>query len=151
MDKKNRFLTVGTQECALLCAVLGLLIAVLLLTVGFWKTLMLAVFFLIGLFIGGVKDKKGCISDLIDRWFGKRAEKVQATIIRPQTEKAAEEAEEAAEEAEEADEEEAEEADPEETDDGEDADENEETAAGEAEEAEEADESEADGEKNEQE
>jgi len=144
MDKKNRFLTVGTQECALLCAVLGLLIAVLLLTVGFWKTLMLAVFFLIGLFIGGVKDKKGCISDLIDRWFGKRAEKVQATIIRPQTEKAAEEAEEA-------DEEEADEADPEETDDGEDADESEETAAGEAEEAEEADESEADGEKNEQE
>ena len=133
-NKKNKFLTVGTQECALLCGLLGLLIAVLLLTIGFWKTVMLVVFFLVGLFIGGVADKKACISDLIDRWFGKRAEKVQV-VVHPKAEKAAAAAEAEAEEneAEEAETEEAED-EPEAADADEPAETSEETDVPEAEE-----------------
>ena len=37
--KKPAILTVGTPQCAVACAVLGAVIAVLLLTIGFWKTL----------------------------------------------------------------------------------------------------------------
>ena len=153
-NKKSKFLTAGTQECALLCAFLGLLIAVLLLTVGFWKTLMLALFFLCGLFIGGVRDKKACISNLIDRWFGKRVEKVPANVIRAQTEKAeaAADAEEAEAEEEAEEDEEAEEADAE-TVEAEDAEETEpeEAAAAETEKTEEADDGEATEEEKEQE
>ena len=57
-DHKPSFLTVGTPQCAAFCGALVLVFAVLLLTVGFWKTLLLAVFVLLGLFIGGVKDKQ---------------------------------------------------------------------------------------------
>ena len=57
-DNKPSFLTVGTPQCAAFCSILVLVFAVLLLTVGFWKMLLLGIFALVGLFIGGVKDKE---------------------------------------------------------------------------------------------
>lgn len=70
-DKGSRpqILTPGTSACALFCGLLGVLIAVLLLTIGFWKTLMIAVFFLAGAFIGGVGDKKAFISGQAEKYF----------------------------------------------------------------------------------
>ena len=55
--KKPAILTVGTPQCAVACAVLGAVIAVLLLTIGFWKTLFITLCILAGLFVGGVSDK----------------------------------------------------------------------------------------------
>lgn len=51
----------GTRLSALFYAVLGLIVAVLLLTIGFWKTLLIVLCCLVGAFIGGVKDKRAFI------------------------------------------------------------------------------------------
>ena len=60
MDKKNFFsqiFTPGTVPCALFGMAVGLLFAVLCLTIGVGKALLIGVFCLIGAFVGGVKDK----------------------------------------------------------------------------------------------
>lgn len=66
---KPAFLTRGTSACALFCGLVGVVIAVLLLTIGFWRTLMIAVFFAAGAFIGGVGDKKAFISEKAEKYF----------------------------------------------------------------------------------
>ena len=61
MDLKtfvSQMLTPGTVPCTLFGAALGLIFAVLCLTVGVGPALLIALFCLIGAFIGGVKDKK---------------------------------------------------------------------------------------------
>ena len=61
MDLKtfvNQMLTPGTVPCTLFGMALGLIFAVLCLTLGVGPALLIALFCLIGAFIGGVKDKK---------------------------------------------------------------------------------------------
>ena len=61
MDLKtfmSQMLTPGTVPCTLFGAALGLIFAVLCLTVGVGPALLIALFCLIGAIIGGVKDKK---------------------------------------------------------------------------------------------
>ena len=63
MDLKtfvNQMLTPGTVPCTLFGMALGLIFAVLCLTIGVGAALLIALFCLIGAFIGGVKDKKTC-------------------------------------------------------------------------------------------
>lgn len=64
MDMKSFFaqmLTPGTGACALFGAIVGVVFAVLCLTIGVGKALLIGVFCLIGAFIGGVKDKKAFV------------------------------------------------------------------------------------------
>ena len=61
----SQMLTPGTAPCTLFGAAIGLVFAVLCLTIGLWKTLLIGVFCLIGAFIGGVKDKKGFIRGIV--------------------------------------------------------------------------------------
>ena len=68
MDWKSflsQMLTPGTRACALFGAALGLVFAVLCLTIGVGKTLLIGVFCLIGAFVGGVKDKAGFVRRVI--------------------------------------------------------------------------------------
>ena len=68
MDLKSFFsqmLTPGTGACALFGAVVGLIFAVLCLTIGVGKALLIGIFCLIGAFIGGVKDKAGFVRGII--------------------------------------------------------------------------------------
>ena len=68
MDRKNFFaqiFTPGTVPCALFGMAVGLLFAVLCLTVGVGKTVLIGLFCLIGAFVGGVKDKAGFIRKVI--------------------------------------------------------------------------------------
>lgn len=68
MDKKNFFaqiFTPGTVPCALFGMAVGLLFAVLCLTIGVGKTLLIGLFCLVGAFVGGVKDKPGFIRKAI--------------------------------------------------------------------------------------
>ena len=68
MDKKNFFaqmFTPGTVPCALFGMALGLLFAVLCLTVGVGKALLIGGFCLVGAFVGGVKDKMGFVRKVI--------------------------------------------------------------------------------------
>ena len=68
MDMKtfiSQMLTPGTVPCTILGAVLGVIFAVLCLTIGAGKALLIGLFCLIGAFIGGVKDKAGFIRKVI--------------------------------------------------------------------------------------
>ncbi|MCI7735746.1 MAG: DUF2273 domain-containing protein [Clostridiales bacterium] len=68
MDLKtfmSQMLTAGTRPCALFGALVGLIFAVLCLTIGVGKALLIGVFCLIGAFIGGVKDKAGFLKGII--------------------------------------------------------------------------------------
>lgn len=68
MDWKTfaaQMFTPGTRSCALFGAVVGCVFAVLCLTIGTGKTVLIGVFCLIGAFIGGVKDKAGFVRKTI--------------------------------------------------------------------------------------
>ena len=58
-------LTPGTVPCTLFGAAIGLVFAVLCMTLGVLKALLIGVFCLIGAFIGGVKDKMGFIKKIL--------------------------------------------------------------------------------------
>ena len=68
MDWKSftaQMLTTGTRACALFGAIVGLVFAVLCLTIGAGKALLIGVFCLIGAFIGGVKEKKAFVRRVV--------------------------------------------------------------------------------------
>ena len=62
----QQMFTLGTAACAAFCAVLGVIFAVLCLTIGPGPAVLIAVCFLIGAFIGGVRDKKAFIRDCLN-------------------------------------------------------------------------------------
>lgn len=68
-DFLKEMTVVGTPACALACTVGGVVIAALLLTIGLWKTLFVAAMALLGLFLGGVKDKHSFVRDLANKIF----------------------------------------------------------------------------------
>ena len=61
----SQILTIGTPACALFGAVIGIVFAILCLTIGVGKALVIGIFCLIGAFIGGVKDKAGFLKGII--------------------------------------------------------------------------------------
>ena len=65
----HEMLIVGTPECAIFSGAAAMVLALLLLTLGFWKTLLVAVIVCAGAFIGGVKDKKAFIARIVNRLF----------------------------------------------------------------------------------
>lgn len=95
---------IGTFECAAFCGVTALVVAVLILLLGFWQTVLVLAFLLLGLFLGGVKDKKNWLRNAINRLFPARqmtpykAEDVRINREEKTVEKAEEKTEEKAEE-----------------------------------------------------
>ena len=68
MDMKGfwtQLLTPGTRACALFGAAVGLVFAVLCLTIGVGKAAIIGLFCLVGAFIGGVKDKMGFVRKVV--------------------------------------------------------------------------------------
>ena len=68
MDLKSfasQMFTPGTVPCALFGACVGLVFAVLCLTVGVGKAVLIGLFCLVGAFIGGVKDKRGFVRKIV--------------------------------------------------------------------------------------
>ena len=53
--------TPGTPLCALVYAALGVILATLLLTIGFWRTLFIAVFAALGALAGGIGNKRDAV------------------------------------------------------------------------------------------
>jgi len=68
-DILREMLTWGTPACGLFCGICGIVLAVLLLTLGFWKTLFVAILCVIGVFVGGVKDKAECLKKIVNKIF----------------------------------------------------------------------------------
>lgn len=60
----KRVFTPGTVECAIACGIVGVLVALLLMWIGIWRTLLICVLVGIGVFIGGVKDKRAFLRRL---------------------------------------------------------------------------------------
>lgn len=58
---------IGTPECAIFFAVIAMVLAILFLAFGFWNTVLVALIMLAGAFLGGVKDKKQWLKNLINR------------------------------------------------------------------------------------
>lgn len=71
--KLNEFLkeltTLGTPACGLACGVMGVVLAALLLSVGFWRTLFIVLMCALGVFLGGVKNKSDFIKGVVNRLF----------------------------------------------------------------------------------
>ena len=61
--------TPGTPLCALAYAALGVILATLLLTIGFWRTLFIAVFAALGALAGGICNKRDAVRGAINRSF----------------------------------------------------------------------------------
>lgn len=60
---------IGTPECAVFSAAVAMVLGLLLLWIGFWKTLFIFCLMAVGAFIGGVADKREWLRDLINRLF----------------------------------------------------------------------------------
>ena len=58
---------IGTPECAVFCAGVAMLLGLLFLWIGFWKTLLIFCLMLLGMFIGGVEDKREWLGEAINR------------------------------------------------------------------------------------
>lgn len=75
-SKTDRFLrslcTVGTPLCGFVFGLLGAVIATLILTIGFWKTLFVFVCIAIGTFCGLIAHKVQWLRDTINRLFPSR-------------------------------------------------------------------------------
>lgn len=78
MKSLNDFLretfTWGSPACGVLCGVLGAVIALLWLAIGFWKTLFVAGLCAAGVFLGGVEDKEAFLKRVANRIFPKKGE-----------------------------------------------------------------------------
>ncbi|MBE5777911.1 MAG: DUF2273 domain-containing protein [Clostridiales bacterium] len=73
MDNNKRF-EVGTPACGLLCAALGIVLALCLIFLGFWKTLLIFVLGGVGYFCGACKNKSELFRATIDRIIPKKGE-----------------------------------------------------------------------------
>ena len=68
MDMKSfisQMFTPGTSACTVFGMVMGVVFAVLCLTIGVGKALLIGLFCLVGAFIGGVKDKGAFVRNVI--------------------------------------------------------------------------------------
>ena len=71
-SSKNIFenmLKIGTPECAVFSAVAAMVLGLLFLVLGFWRTLLIAVLMAIGAFLGGVQNKRDWLKKAINRVF----------------------------------------------------------------------------------
>lgn len=76
MDERkcSDFFTIGTPQCGLLMGLAGVALAFLLIFVGFWKTLLIALFFVGGFALGACGKKAETMKKLINRMFPPKGE-----------------------------------------------------------------------------
>ena len=65
----KKILTPGTPLCSLVYAAIGVVIAVLLLTIGPWKTLFIVAFGAVGGLLGGIGNKQEAVREIVNRRF----------------------------------------------------------------------------------
>ena len=58
---------IGTPECGIVLGMLGAVIALLILFMGFWRTLFVALLFGAGYFAGAIDNKGAFVKELINR------------------------------------------------------------------------------------
>lgn len=65
---------IGTPQCGIAFGVIGALIALMLLFLGFWSTVFVALFFAAGYFIGSSRDKAESVRKTINKIFPPKSE-----------------------------------------------------------------------------
>ena len=65
---------IGTPECGLLCAAAGAVAALMILFLGFWNTLFVAVLAAAGYFVGASSNKGEAIKQVINKLFPPKGE-----------------------------------------------------------------------------
>lgn len=65
---------IGTPLCGVVCAALGALLALMLLYMGFWRTLFVAALAAAGYFVGASKDKAEALKNGINKLFPPKGE-----------------------------------------------------------------------------
>lgn len=70
MDK----LKIGTKLCGIVLAAVGALLALMLLYLGFWRTLFVAVLAGVGYFLGAFANKAEAVKALINKLFPPKSE-----------------------------------------------------------------------------
>lgn len=66
MEMKKLF-QIGTPLCGILFGVVGALIALAMLFLGFWKTLLVMAFFAVGYLLGAFGNKKEAVQAAVER------------------------------------------------------------------------------------
>ena len=76
MDQQGNgdWLKIGTPHCGLLLGLCGIAIAFMLIFLGFWNTLLVAVLFALGFWIGAYENKSALIKGTINRMFPPKGE-----------------------------------------------------------------------------
>ena len=70
----QKFFQMGTPQCGLLFGLVGIVVAFLLLFLGFWRTLFVAVLFGAGYFMGACSNKAEVVKVLINKLFPPKGE-----------------------------------------------------------------------------
>lgn len=70
----NKWLEIGSVQCGLLLGACGVAIAFMLIFLGFWKTLLVALFFAAGYAIGAFRGKTEKIKNIINKLFPPKGE-----------------------------------------------------------------------------
>ena len=65
---------IGTPECGILFGLIGAVIALMLLFLGFWSTLFVGALFAVGYFIGSSRDKAETIRAFVNKRFPPKGE-----------------------------------------------------------------------------
>lgn len=73
-QKPSGFWAIGTPRCGLICALIGTVIALLMLFVGFWRTLLVMLFAAAGYYVGGVEHKSEAFRRVVNRLFPPKGE-----------------------------------------------------------------------------
>ena len=68
------FFKIGTPQCGVAIGLAGIALACLLLFLGFWKTLLIAIFFAGGFAIGAFDHKTDRIKKMLNRLFPPKGE-----------------------------------------------------------------------------
>lgn len=63
----RELVTPGTPQCAVFYGIVGIILALFLIFLGFWKTLFVALLCAAGIFTGGVKEKDAFIKKIFNK------------------------------------------------------------------------------------
>ncbi len=73
-ERKSPRFRVGTPQCGLLFGLLGAALALMLIFLGFWRTLLVALFFAVGYVLGAYPSKGEALKGWINRIFPPKGE-----------------------------------------------------------------------------
>jgi uncharacterized membrane protein len=66
MDQNKNFkkwFQLGTQQCGILCGLIGVLVALCFIFFGFWRTLLIALLFVVGYAVGAYGNKAAALNN----------------------------------------------------------------------------------------